>query len=320
MDAHMVLENNMIFFVFVYRRKMANLPRSDIIQPGDTVILRARFTGQDGEPTDLDAFPSVTVIQPGGGVAVGPTSAGVIRTGIGEYQFNYSVGLYPPIGTWRDIWRGIIGGYEVIGEFTFTTYTSQLPGLNVDGYRKLGDDPGYNFSQAAICNINNLIKSLRLRLKSRGKSKTTDSYGNVIYKDCDIFQIDELVGFVCQSLTMFNEVPHFTTFTWEDTMIIEQFHDVLVQGALYLALGAQALLQRGAEFQLNDNGIGFTPPTVSELLNSQYNKEMDNWWDKVKVIKKSMAPSPLGLGVATFTNGASPQIRRLRHLRARQIY
>jgi len=299
---------------------MSIVPRSEIVQPGDIVALRARFTGPDGEALDLDLFPTVTVIQPSGGVAVGPTSAGVSRIGIGEYQFNYSVGLYPPIGTWRDVWRGTISGFEVIGEFNFTTFNSQLPAINTDGYKKLGDDPGFNFTQNAICNINNLLKSLRARLKSQGKARRTDEYGNVIYKDCDIYTVDELVSFLCRSLSMFNEVPHFTFFTWEDTPIMEQFHDVLVQGGLYLALGAQALIERGREFQINDNGTGFTPPTISELLNTQYQKEMDAWWDKCKVIKYSMSSSPLGLGTLSFVNGASPQIRRLRHLRARQIW
>jgi hypothetical protein len=299
---------------------MVTNPRSQIIQPGDTVSLRAKFRGPDGTPTDLDLFPSVAIIEPSGSVVIGPTSAGVMRIGVGEYQFNYSIGLYPSVGVWRDVWRGIISGFEVIGEFTFQVNTTQTPAINTDGYKHLGDDPGYNYSQVAICNINNLIKSLRARLKSRGKRRTTDEFGNVIYKDCDVYNVDELVAFVAQALSMFNEIPHFTMFTFEDTPIIEQFHDVLVQGALYLALGAQALIERGREFQIQDNGIGFTPPTISELLNTQHTKEMDSWYDKVKLIKVNMRASPLGLGTLSFVAGASPQVRRLRHLRQRQIF
>jgi hypothetical protein len=299
---------------------MSILPRSEIIQPGDTVALSARFTGPEGEETDLDQFPRVTVIQPNGAVVVGPTSIGVTRIGAGQYSFNYSIGIYPPIGTWRDVWRGILAGYEVIGEFTFTTFNSQLPGVNTDGNTHLGDDPGFCFSQNAIFNINNVLKSLRARLKSSGKSRKTDEYGNVVYKDCDVYTVDELVAFICQSLSEFNEIPHFTFFTFEDTPIIEQFHDVLVQGALYLALGAQALIERGREFNVQDNGIGFTPPTISDLLNTQYTNEMTNWYEKVKLIKINMRSSPLGLGSLSFTAGASPQIRRLRTLRQRQIF
>lgn len=293
-------------------------PRSAIIQPNDTVALRARFTGPDGIDNDLDTFPTITIIQPSGGVAIGPTSMGVMRIAVGEYQFNYNVGLYPPVGTWRDVWRGLISGYSIIGEFTFTTFNSQLPGLNTDGLKKLGDDPGYNFSQIAICNINNVLKSLRVRLKSRGKARRLDENGNAVYKDCDVYTVDELVAFICQSLTMFNEIPHFTLFTWEDTPIIEQFHDILVQGALYLALGAQALIERGREFNVQDNGIGFTPPTVSELLNTQYTAEMNAWTEKAKLIKFNMRSSPIGLGVSFVS--VSPAIKRLRHLRARSIY
>ena len=91
---------------------MATNPRSQVICPGDTVALRARFTGPDGEDVDLDLFPSVSIIQPSGGVAVGPTSQGVMRIGVGEYQFNYAVGLHPPIGTWRDVWQEVGAGHK----------------------------------------------------------------------------------------------------------------------------------------------------------------------------------------------------------------
>src|SRR5271157_1351254 len=152
---------------------MATQPRSAIIQPSDIVSLGARFAGPDGLPMDLDQFPAITIIQPSGGVAIGPTSTGVMRIGIGQYTFNYCVGLYPPVGTYRDVWQGLIGGFNVMGEYTFTVFTSQVPAINTDGNIHIGDDPGYNFSQNAICNINNIMKSLRRRLKSSGKARRT---------------------------------------------------------------------------------------------------------------------------------------------------
>jgi hypothetical protein len=298
---------------------MATNPRSFIIQPADTVSLRARFRGADGQLTDLDGFPEVTIVQPSGGIVVGPTSAGVYRLAVGEYGFDYDVGLFPAIGVWKDVWTGILGGFEVRGEFSFIVGTTQTPAINTDGYCHLGDDPGFCYSQTAICNINHLLKSLRARLKSSGKHRTQDEWGNVVYKDCDVYEIDELVSFVAQALSMFNEIPHFTSFTFEDTPIIEQFHDVLVQGASLIALSAQALIERGREFQIQDNGIGFTPPTISELLNTQWSTELTNWWEKVKLIKHNMKPSPTGLGTLRFM-GVAPQFKRLRHLRQRQIY
>lgn len=295
-------------------------PRSEIIEPGDSIALVAKFKDSDGNLTDLDIFPTITIIQPNGGVATGPTSSGVMRIDIGTYQFNFIVGLFPSIGTWKDIWQGTLAGFTTIGEFTFTVYTTQLPAINTDGHVHLGDDPGFNYSQIAICNINNLLKSVKARLKSSGKKRDTDEYGNIIYRNCDVYTTDELVAFIARSLSNFNEYPHFTFFTFDDTPIIEQFHDVLAQGAVIFAMGAQALIERGREFQLSDNGVSFTPPTISELLNTQMQSEVTVYNEKVKTIKANMKASPIGLGTMSFVTGASPQIRRLRFLRSRQIY
>jgi hypothetical protein len=285
----------------------------------DTVQLRMIFRGPDGQPTDTDSLPTVSIIQPGGGVLLAPTSNGVVRTNIGEYVFNFTLSIHPPIGVWRDVWSGVVEGFTVYGEGTFQVNTTQLPAINSDGYAHLGDDPGYCFSQNAICNINNLLKSLKARVKNNGKKRATDQYGNVVYKDCKVFNEDELVAFLCQSLTMFNEIPVFTMFTFEDTHIIQLFHDVLVQGATYLALGAQAIIERGREFQIQDNGIGLTPPSVADILNGQYQTELANHFEKVKYIKQNMR-GVIGSGTITGFAGASPQFRRLRWLRARQIY
>lgn len=287
--------------------------------PGDTIRLRAQFNGSDGQPADTDSFPSITIVQPTGGVIIGPTSAGVFHESTGVYGFDLEVGLMPDIGVWRDIWQGTLSGFTVTNEFTFQVNTTQLPAINTDGYKHLGDDPGFNYSQNAICNINNLLKSLRARLKSSGNHRTTDEFGNIIFADCDIFSTDQLVTFVAHALSEFNEIPHFTFFTFEDTPIIEQFHAVLVQGAVLMALSSQALIERGREFQITDNGIGFTPPTISEMLSTQWSTELANWYQKIDLIKKNLKPGPLGLGTFSATRGAIPLVRRLRTLRARQI-
>lgn len=294
-------------------------PRSMVIQPGETVRLGFIFRGADGQPQDTDVFPLVSIIDTTGATVTGPTMQGVFRVAEGEYGFDFMIGLHPDIGVWRDVWEGQIDGFSVRGEGTFQVNVTQLPATNTDGYKHLGDDPGFCYSQNAICNINNLLKALKRRLKSGGVTPTCDEHGNIIYETCDIFSTDELVTFLADSLSMFNEIPHFTLFTFDDTSIIELFFDVLVQGALYQALGAQALIERGREFQITDQGVGFTPPSVSELLNSQYQKEMDNWYDKIKMIKQNMKPSPIGMGTLRPL-AVSPQINRLRHLRQRQIF
>jgi hypothetical protein len=58
---------------------------------------------------------------------------------------------------------------------------------------------------------------------------------------------------------------------------------------------------------------------VSELLNSQWGTEISNHTEKVKLIKASMKPKPIGLGTLSGSISRSPQLARLRWLRARQI-
>lgn len=298
---------------------MATLPRSQIISPGDKVRLRALFKGSDGQPADLDAYPEVTIIAPSGGVVSGPTSAGVFRSGVGEYGFDFAVGLAPAIGIWNDVWDGTLNGFTVSGEFSFVVHITQMPAINTDGYVHLNDDPGFDYSQIAINNINHLLKSLKARLRSSGKHRSVDAFGNVEYRDCDVFSVDDLVSYLARSLSEFNAIPHFTMFTFDDTEIIQQFHGVLVQGATIYALAGQALLERGREFQISDNGIGFTPPTLSEILNTQFQTELNNWYEKIKIIKATMKPSPIGLGIARPFN-VSTTLRAMRHFRQRQIF
>lgn len=51
------------------------------------------------------------------------------------------------------------------------------------------------------------------------------------------------------------------------------------------ALASQALLERGREFQTTDNGVTFNPPSISELLNTQYSVLLQHHWEKLKTIK-----------------------------------
>jgi len=294
--------------------------RGENVSYGETIQLRVLFKDGSGNPVDLDSFPTITIVQPSGNVALGPTSLGVFRLSTGLYGYDYPVALNASIGVWTDIWDGALSGNPVSDDFNFVVQNTQLPAVNTDGYVHLGDDPGFCYSQTAIMNINILMKTLRARLDSRGKATVTDEFGNDILVDCDIFSVDSLVAFIADSLTLFNEIPHFTNFTFEDTEILQQFHNVIVQGATLMALASKALLERGREFQFTDNGINFNPPTVSELMQSEWSTELANHFEKVKLIKSNMKPGPLGLGTLTISTSRHPAIRRLRHLRARQIY
>jgi hypothetical protein len=294
--------------------------RSEAVPQTDTVRLRTTFKGPDGELTDLDVFPTITIVQPSGNVALGPTSSGVAREGVGTFVYDFTVGINDSLGVWNDVWSGTLNGFTVTGTNVFVVMNTQLPATNSDGYVHLGDDPGFNYSQNAIHNINKLLKALRVRLNSSGKAKGKDKYGNVIYIDCDIFSVDALVTMLADALWWFNEIPHLTMFTFDDTDFVNQFGHVLVQAATITALGSKALIERGREFTVSDNGINFTPPTVSELMNTQWSTELANHTERLKSIKQNLKPGPMGLGTLSITASRNPVVGALRHRRARQIF
>lgn len=292
--------------------------RGELIEPTETVNLTIQFKDGQGNPVDTDTFPTISLIQPSGLVALSPTTAGVAHVGTGQYSFLFETPIAGPFGIWNDMWVGSINGFRVERTFSFAITHTDLPGINSDGYMHLGDDVGFNYSQTAIFNINKIVKMVKARLNSSGKAKKIIN-GNVAYVDCDIFSVDMIVTFIAMSLSKFNSTPYFTYFTFEDTNFIVEFCEVLAEGASLFAEASQALIERGREFQLTDNGINFNPPTISELLNTQYNTTLAHYWEQLKYLKNSMRPSPVGLGVFGMTSGLNPAFARLRHLRARRL-
>lgn len=293
--------------------------RGELITPSDQANLVIQFKDMSGSPIDLDSFPKISIIQPSGLVLLSPTSAGIARIGVGKYSYIFTCPINGPLGVWNDIWVGYVNGFRIEQQFQFIISNTDLPGINIDGYTKLGDDPGFNYSQAATININKLLKSLRARLNSRGKAKSTDSYGNVIYVDCDIFSTDTLVSILATALWDFNQVPYFTFFQFDDDNFVEQFGEILVEGATLYCLASKSLLERGREYQITDNGLNFNPPTVSELMQTQYSTLLSHYWDKLKYIKNSLRPAPKGLGVFSMNSAINPAAARLRHMRARRL-
>lgn len=293
--------------------------RGELIDVTDQVNLTVQFKDALGNPINTDSFPTISIVQPSGLVAIAPTSAGVSQIGVGNYSFIYTIPINGPYGVFNDIWVGYINGFRVETTFSFIVNHSQVPSINTDGYVHLGDDPGFNYSQCATININKLIKSLRARLNSAGKAKAADAYGNTIYVDCDIFSVAMLTTFIATALWDFNQVPYFTFFTFDDDGFVDMFGEILVEGATLYALASKALIERGREFQITDNGLNFNPPTVSELMQTQYSTLLSHYWEKLKYIKNSLRPAPRGLGVFSMNSAINPAFARLRHLRARRL-
>lgn len=293
--------------------------RSETVQVTDTVQLRAEFKDGSKEPIRLDSFPMVSITQPSGLVTKGKSSHGVYHVEPGVYGFDYTVDINGPIGVYTDQWTGLVNGFPIQGAFNFVVANTQLQSITTDERAHLGDDVGFNYTQTAIFNIDKIIKGLRASLKSQGKIKMRDKYGEERWVDGDIFTVDQLVTYCALSLSDFNETPFFTMFTFEDSPFVDQFLTILVKGARLYALAAQALLEKGREFQITDNGLSFTPPTVAEMLSSQYNTQFAQYFEQLKYIKQQFRPAPKGLGTLTIST-TNPNIMRLRHLRARRYF
>lgn len=298
---------------------MAIKARGETLDVTDQVNLVIQFKDSSGTPLDTDSFPQISIVQPSGLVLLAPTSVGVSKISTGKYSYIFTVPINGPYGVYNDIWTGFITGFRVEQQFSFVVVKTDVPAINSDGYAHLGDDPGFQYSQQAIKNINKLLKSLKARLSSSGKSKATDAYGNVIYVDCDIFSVDMLTSFLATALWDFNQTPYFTFFTFDDVNFVEQFGEILVEGATLYSLASKALIERGREFSITDNSINFNPPTVSELMQTQYSTLLSHYWEKLKYIKNSLRPNPMGLGVFGMTSALNPAFRRMRHLRSRRI-
>lgn len=298
---------------------MAIKARGELLDVTNQVNLTIQFKDNFGNPIDADSFPQISIVQPSGSVLLSPTSAGVARIGVGKYSFIFTIPINGPYGVFNDVWVGYINGFRVEATLSFVVSHTDLPSINSDGYVHLGDDPGFDYSQTAILNINKILKVLKARLNNSGKSLVFVN-GNPTYVDCDMFSIDMLVTFISAALSDFNQIPYFTYFTFDDTQFISQFLEILVEGATLYALSSKSLIERGREFQITDSGINFNPPTISELMMTQYNTLLTAYNDRLKYIKNSLRPGPLGLGLFGMNNAINPAVRRLRHLRARRIF
>jgi len=287
---------------------------------GRQIELYVRFCDAAGNPANADSIPMVEATDADGNVRRLLNKTGVsLVNDPGVYLFSYEIPINAVDGYWTDRWVAEIGGEEVQQSFQFNVLNGGAVKEDVLPVHTPGDDVTFEFNEAEVECINVLLKILRKRLNSDGKVRVDNGNGGFDLVDCPIFSDDELICFLVNSLSEFNQYPHFTSFTFADQIMCTKFVDIIVQGASILALAAQALIERGREFEINDNGISYQPPKVSEMLNTQYTAQLANYMEKLKMIKFSIKPSPKSIGNWKIT-GISTRYRNLRHRRAGRIY
>lgn len=296
--------------------------RNQQIMQTEGVHLQALFRDSYGVPSDLDSFPSVTITQPDSLILFGPSSAGVVKVGIGLYQYDFVTEINSLIGVYTDFWQGTLNGVYVSGEFQFIVFNTELETAQ-DGYVHLGDTPGWAYSQNALLFINRLLFLLKARLNSSGLHLGFTKSGEKQFMSCDIYSLDELMSFLVLSLSLFNQTQYITWFTFEDWPFLENFSEILVAGAAVYSLSSKALIEKGREWNITDNGISAPVVTVADLLNNQFTTELASHTERLKRIKENFRSGPLTLlQYPSIGQGRVPTTLRVmsNFLRSRQIF
>ena len=283
---------------------------------GQTIVLEIDIVDARGTKVDADSLPSVEIIDSNGSVLRALSTSGVVRVQDGRYRLNFTVPDASATGVWVDHWRASVNGFVTNSNLNFIVLTAAAS-IDAAG-AAIGDASDVQYSQAEICGINILLECLKARLKNDVQAEVTDAYGNIVMQNCPIFSDDELLCFLINSLSEFNQTPHFTALGFDSSVIYNRNAHVVVEGAFIIAAAAQMLIEAGREFQITDNGITLQPPPLSTTLNNELNTFVASHTERLKQIKWSMKPAPLGFGSFRVL-AVSPNFLRLRHLRARRI-
>lgn len=285
-----------------------------VVPVTEDLRLEIQFRDSAGNAKDTDGYyPTINIVDSTSLDVISTTTNGVVRIGVGYYRYTLTVPSGFAVGIWNDIWTGTIDGYSVTAVFDFNVTSAgsiEAVGTTVPVEVAIGDEPVDLWTQAEITGINFLLKILKARLKNNAfKPDGTP---------CNVFSNDELLGFLCASLSEFNATPTITTYSFDNPVIYKLFPDAITQGAYLVAMAAQATVEAGREFTLNDNGVTINPPPVSSTITAMYNAQLADFRAKLKEIKRNHRPGPMA-----FTAGglltSSPSVRKLRHLRERSI-
>jgi hypothetical protein len=289
---------------------------------GNTIVLEIDLRDATGNRADADSLPEVAIIDPQDTLLRARSSTNVVRIDQGRYRLAYLVPGAGHVGIWIDHWYATLNGFETEARLNFIVLDTSAD-IEVAG-DKIGDPARVTYTEQEIIGLNKLLAMLKARVKNNTFVESIDEYGATQFVDCPIFTNEELTWFLNCSLSEFNQTPHFTDFMFSDNVIsgidggIGRYSHIIVEGAAILALAAQMLIEAGKEFTITDSGISMNPPPLSSTMNTQLSTFLAGHLEKLKAIKCSIKPHPLGIG-SFRVMAISPNYLRLRHLRERRI-
>lgn len=288
----------------------------DIVPVGNAITLEVQFKDSSGQYKDTNPHPTVTIYDASSTLALTTTSNGVSRIGVGRYKYSYTIPENFVEGIWNDTWDGYVDGYSISNTFDFLVRSEgtieAVGSSTVEPEVNVGDEPIFTFSNDEKKNLNILIKILKLKLQSTAYTPQ----GNI----CNVFSDNDLVAFLCASLSEFNATPTITNYGFGNTLVSTVFSDILTQGAYLIALAAVATIEAGREFTLNDNSVTINPPPVSSTMTGLYSGQLSDYRGKLKEIKRNHRPIGRGMGAGSIIASPNIRMRGLRHRRENILY
>lgn len=121
----------------------------------------------------------------------------------------------------------------------------------------------------------NCLEALKLLISTKSTIKTLEKQGDKLFTD------EMLNTFLDLSLSNFNQIPYFTSYTFDNKKFMHTFISIIVEGAFLYALAFQALAERTKEVA----AFSTNTQSLSNILQEQYNSLTITYLDKLKLIK-----------------------------------
>lgn len=131
--------------------------------------------------------------------------------------------------------------------------------------------------RTTVSDVKGLIPAFMTFTAARGKAKAVSPDGVESYIDTNVISDADAETFLTQGLSSTDvQVSGFS---------LARHSDLVLDYAVYAALMAQSLSERGREVAYSDNGVHLTPPDVSNMCFSVAQSHLNTWQRKIELLR-----------------------------------
>jgi hypothetical protein len=130
--------------------------------------------------------------------------------------------------------------------------------------------------------MENIIEFVKIRLNSKCDRLCKDEKDNSVIVKGEIFKDEDLkiaIEMAAKEVAVFASKPSSAYLE-----IMQTYPTLVAQGAVITILGGHSLLEKGREFNYEDNGIYLNPPNLSDTLMQQYQTEYSAYQNKLAML------------------------------------